>query len=394
MGVVLPDHGAGRHRRELPHQRPPARPGVRQRECRGRRRHRAGHAPTRARRQRPLGGRAAAGRAGRDGRLRPRLARPAGARLRPARRPGRAGPPTTPRHRHPYRRPTDPLGRVAFTVAPRPPATPGPASSKSRCATTASSGEAHARVHVQPFDVRLTRRSTPGRRWARSDRVVLRNLFGPLPPACFLRKEFGSGLSGSRVFLVEPLLAPPHDAGGPPGEARAARPALPGEDRHPPPRSTSRSTATRSTSRTSCPPNVSRVASPATWGGPRRHPHESGGRPGLGPGRDEIDWLVQPVPTTETHHLLDDLFIRDLGRCWYANSPVAGRVPAAVPRLRPRDAGPADDPRAAARPGGLLSAAARQAPRPHHRGAASARRRPASRVGAGGPTSACCASKK
>ena len=33
---------------------------------------------------------------------------------------------------------------------------------------------------------------------------------------------------------------------------------------------------------------------------------------------DELEWLVK-APTMDAHHLLDDVFARDLGACWYTN---------------------------------------------------------------------------
>ena len=35
---------------------------------------------------------------------------------------------------------------------------------------------------------------------------------------------------------------------------------------------------------------------------------------------NELDWLVK-APAMDAHHLLDDVFARDLGACWYTNGP-------------------------------------------------------------------------
>ena len=65
-------------------------------------------------------------------------------------------------------------------------------------------------------------------------------------------------------------------------------------------------------------PNVSRIASVTVWG------KRAGIRMSLAGDQDwdraqqEMDWLIE-APPMETHHLLADMFARDLGKCWHNN---------------------------------------------------------------------------
>ena len=102
---------------------------------------------------------------------------------------------------------TDALGKVSFTVAVPADARPGTVEFEVR--DHGVFREARADIHVRPFDVRMDSSLDSRPPLAEEDLMVLRNLFGPRFREVFLRKEFGSGLSGSRVFLVEPLLVAP-----------------------------------------------------------------------------------------------------------------------------------------------------------------------------------------
>ncbi|HEX5270111.1 MAG TPA: phosphotransferase, partial [Gemmataceae bacterium] len=212
---------------------------------------------------------------------------------------------------------TDDLGRVSFAVAAAADARPGTFEVEVR--DHGVFREAHARVHVQPFAVRLHPSLESRPPLADDDRVVLRHLFGPRFREVLLRKEFGSGLSGSRVFLVEPLLAPPAAAGGR-GEGLRGQPCLV--------KIGGRRQIGVEVERYEehvkdiLPPNVSRIASSAVWGDRAGIRMSLAGDQDWDRASDEIDWLVR-VPAMEAHHLLDDLFIRDLGACWYANTPAA-----------------------------------------------------------------------
>jgi hypothetical protein len=68
-------------------------------------------------------------------------------------------------------------------------------------------------------------------------------------------------------------------------------------------------------------PNVSRIAAWTVWG------NRAGIRMSLAADQDwdraldEMQWLVQAAPM-DTHHLLADIFARDLGTCWYSNGRV------------------------------------------------------------------------
>jgi hypothetical protein len=171
--------------------------------------------------------------------------------------------------------------------------------------------EARATVHVCPFDIIRVGPALADNPLGEPDQVVLRNLFGPRFRQVDVLKEFGSGLSGSRVFLVEPLLTTGQR--GQPclvkiGERRQIHREIRRYEDH---------------VQDILPPNVSRIAQTATWD------ERAGIRMSLAGDQDwdradpEIDWLFR-VPTMETRHLLDDLFIRDLGDCWYANRPERG----------------------------------------------------------------------
>jgi hypothetical protein len=222
---------------------------------------------------------------------------------------------------------TDARGRAAFTVEAAADARAGVVEIEVR--DHGVFREAQARVHVQPFDIRLGPLLESRPPLGEDDRVVLRNLFGPRFRQVLLRKEFGSGLSGSRVFLVEPMLAPPPATGGPGrGEGVRGQPCLVKigtrrqiqveVDRY------------EEHVKDILPPNVSRVANSAVWGDRAGIRMSLAGDQDWDRARDEIDWLPR-VPTMETHHLFDNLFIRDLGSCWYHNSPVPD---AALPLYR------------------------------------------------------------
>jgi hypothetical protein len=211
---------------------------------------------------------------------------------------------------------TDALGRATFTLEVPADARTGVVEVEVR--DHGVFREAHAHVHVQPFEVRLDP-SLASHPLDEADCVVLRHLFGPRFCRAVLRKEFGSGLSGSRVLLVEPTLAPPPGADGARAEGLRGQPCLV--------KIGSRRQMQVEVERYEehvkdiLPPNVSRIASHEVWG------DRAGIRMSLAGDQDwdralpEIDWLRR-VPAMETHHLLGDLFIRDLGSCWYHNSPV------------------------------------------------------------------------
>ncbi len=223
---------------------------------------------------------------------------------------------------------TDAQGKATFTVAAPADARPGTIDVEVRDHDVFR--EARARVHVQSFEVRQDPSLDSRPPLEEDDRVVLRNLFGPRFRQVHLRKEFGSGLSGSRVFLTEPLLAPPLAADGGPGRGAGLRgqPCLV--------KIGSRRQIHIEVERYEehvkdiLPPNVSRISSTATWGDRAGIRMSLAGDQDWDRAQDEIDWLVR-VPMMDTHHLLDDLFIRDLGSCWYANSPVPD---AALPLYR------------------------------------------------------------
>ena len=116
---------------------------------------------------------------------------------------------------------TDALGKVSFTVAVPADARPGTVEFEVR--DHGVFREARAHIHVRPFDVRMDSALDSRPPLAEEDLIVLRNLFGPRFREVFLRREFGSGLSGARVFLVEPLLVAPHLADGGPGGGAGLR---------------------------------------------------------------------------------------------------------------------------------------------------------------------------
>jgi hypothetical protein len=245
---------------------------------------------------------------------------------------------------------TNAVGRAFFTVAA--PAGTSPVKAIMEIRDHNVLREARVTIHVQPLPIELDpdEPTLAGLQLGVEDRVVLRNLFGPRFRHILIRKRFTSGLGGAQVLLIEPRLALPEDLGQPPGqdedglraqrclvklgERRAIADEIAGYERH---------------VRDLLSPNVSRIAESTVWGG------RAGIRMSLAGDQDwdravqEMDWLIR-APTVEAHHLLVDMFGRDLGMWWYNNGSeprmqmrlfqVYGRQ--FPPLLTLREPGPAD----------------------------------------------------
>jgi hypothetical protein len=190
--------------------------------------------------------------------------------------------------------------------------------------------EARVEIHVQPFTIELDPNLAPEVRPTGDDEVVLRHLFGQRFQRVIIRKEFKGGLGGAQVLLVEPYLAPPQGLkdttptarqgeGDGEGEGLEAQHCLIklGDRRwvH------AEATCYEKHVRDILSVNVSRIATVTVW---RKR---AGIRMSLAGDQEwdravqEMEWLVE-APPMETHHLLADMFVRDLGRCWHSNGSV------------------------------------------------------------------------
>ena len=216
---------------------------------------------------------------------------------------------------------TDSVGCARFTLRAAAGARPGPAVLEVR--DDKELREARVQVHVQPFAIEIDADLADGLTLDRDDRVVLRHLFGPRFRRLVVRKQFG-GLGGARVLLVEPFLAPPTDPGraGPAGgdQFQAQHCLVKIGDRR---RIADEAACYEKHVKDILSPNTSRMAGWTAWGERAGIRMSLAGDQDWDRALDELDWLVK-APAMDAHHLLDDVFARDLGACWYTNG--TGRV--------------------------------------------------------------------
>jgi len=211
---------------------------------------------------------------------------------------------------------TDSVGRACFTLRAAAGARPGTAVLEVR--DDKELREARVQVHVQPFAIEIDADLADGLTLDRDDRVVLRHLFGPRFRRLVVRKQFG-GLGGARVLLVEPFLAPPSDPGrAGPADAdhfQAQHCLVKIGDRRP---IADEAACYEKHVKDILSPNTSRMAGWTAWGERAGIRMSLAGDQDWDRALDELEWLMK-APAMDAHHLLDDVFARDLGACWYTN---------------------------------------------------------------------------
>jgi hypothetical protein len=212
---------------------------------------------------------------------------------------------------------TDPLGQATFTIWAPKGARSGTVSLEVRDHNVLR--EARVEVHVQPFDIVLGPGLSAGPPLEPEETIILRHLFGPRFRRVVLSKRLGGGLGGAKVLLVKPLLAPPPGLGKAPpspedglkaqcclvkiGERRQIEAEAACYERH---------------VKDLLSPNVARLAGSTAWGGRAGMRMSLVGDQDWERALDEEEWLVG-APPMDAHHLLADMFARDLGPCWYTN---------------------------------------------------------------------------
>jgi hypothetical protein len=213
---------------------------------------------------------------------------------------------------------TDGLGRASFRVSAAADAPHGRAFLEVRDQNGVRG--LRVEVHVQPFAVVLGAGCPHDLRLGADEEVILRHLFGPRVRRVVIQRRFG-GLSGARVLLVEPFLAPPPNLGA----ADAGGATLQGQ-----PCLVKIGDLRRIDREFSCydehvkdilAPNAARIMGRVTWGDHVGIRMSLAGDQDWERSKDEIEWLLGASPV-EAHHLLVDMFARDLGACWYTNGSV------------------------------------------------------------------------